>query len=61
VDTGGLMPGGDFATPSPSGEKAFPTLPRIFDFDVVFSRVKNGVVVPLTGGFSNALTGAPAS
>lgn len=61
VDTSGLMPGGDFAKASASGEKAFPTLPRIFDFDVVFSQVKNGVVVPLTGGFSDALTGAPAS
>ncbi|MCW8384659.1 ABC transporter substrate-binding protein [Streptomyces justiciae] len=58
VDAGGLIPAVDFSTPDATATSAYPYMKRAYRFSVVYSRVVDGAVKPLTGKFVNAVTGA---
>ncbi|GAA3513318.1 hypothetical protein GCM10022234_05040 [Aeromicrobium panaciterrae] len=55
IDTG-LRPPVNFATPPASAKKSFPDLARMFDVNVVFEQVKDGVLTPISSNFYDAIT-----
>jgi hypothetical protein len=54
----GLRPPTDFGQQPASVKKSFSALARLFDVNVVYEQVKNGVLTSTDGSFHDAITGA---